>query len=121
MNKYYASTKEEIINKSLNLLTRIHIKHLFTHQGEIQITDKAIILKDWKTIEWNDIKKVDMENDEIVSSKMFATQSRLFFMKSSKPIRLILNNNEVIYLYVNWNFATGLSDNKKIYERIKNN
>lgn len=30
-------------------------------------------------------------------------------------------NGEVIYLYINWNFATGLSANKKVYEQIKTN
>jgi hypothetical protein len=42
---------------------------------EFQITKNDIVLKDWKTIEWNTIENVDMLNDEFISSKMFATQS----------------------------------------------
>jgi hypothetical protein len=37
---------------------------------EFQITKNDIVLEDWKTIE-----NVDMQNDEFISSKMFATQS----------------------------------------------
>lgn len=41
---------------------------------EFQITKNDIVLEDWKTIE-----NVDMQNDEFMSSKMFATQRiRLF-------------------------------------------
>ena len=42
---------------------------------EFQITKNDIVLEDWKTIEWNTIENVDMQNDELISSKMFATQS----------------------------------------------
>ena len=42
---------------------------------EFQITKNDIVLEDWKTIEWNTIENVDMQNDEFISSKMFATQS----------------------------------------------
>ncbi|WP_155266052.1 hypothetical protein [Kandleria vitulina] len=42
---------------------------------EFQITKNDIVLKDWKTIEWNTIENVDMQNDEFISSKMFTTQS----------------------------------------------
>jgi hypothetical protein len=42
---------------------------------EFQITKNDIVLEDWKTIEWNSIENVDMQNDEFISSKMFATQS----------------------------------------------
>ncbi|MEE0988438.1 MAG: hypothetical protein U0L02_03620 [Kandleria vitulina] len=46
---------------------------------EFQITKNDIVLEDWKTIEWNSIENVDMQNDEFISSKMFATQRiRLF-------------------------------------------
>ena len=60
-----------------------------------------------------------MEDDEVLSAKMFATQARLFFLKSAKPIKLLLVEGEVIYLYVNWKFGTGLSANVKVYEQIK--
>ena len=42
---------------------------------EVQITKNDIVLEDWKTIEWNSIENVDMQNDEFISSKIFATQS----------------------------------------------
>ena len=37
---------------------------------EFQITKNDIVLEDWTTIE-----NVDMQNDEFISSKIFATQS----------------------------------------------
>ena len=37
---------------------------------EFQITKNDIVLEDWNTIE-----NVDMQNDEFISSKIFATQS----------------------------------------------
>lgn len=61
-----------------------------------------------------------MQNDEFMSSKMFATQSCSFFEIFSTD-KTLLTNGEVIYLYVNWNVVAGLSGNKKIYERIKKN
>ena len=42
---------------------------------QVQITKNDIVLEDWKTIKWNTIENVDMQNDEFISSKMFATQS----------------------------------------------
>lgn len=60
-----------------------------------------------------------MENDATVSSTLFTTQSRLFFLKSAKPIKLSLRNIEVLYFYVNWNFATGISDNSYIMNLMK--
>ena len=42
---------------------------------EFQIMKNDIVLEDWKTIEWNTIENVDMQNDEFISSKIFATQS----------------------------------------------
>ena len=85
---------------------------------EFQITKNDIVLEDWKTIKWNTIENVDMQNDEFISSKMFATQSCQFFEIFSTD-KTLLTNGEVIYLYVNCNFVAGLSGNKKIYERIK--
>ena len=60
-----------------------------------------------------------MEDDEVLFAKMFATQSRLFFLKSTKPIKMLIVEGEVIYLYVNLKFGTGLSVNVKCYEQIK--
>lgn len=79
------------------------------------------MLGDWRTINWGTIREITMGDDEVLSAKMFATQARLFFSKSAKPIKLLLVDDEVIYLYVNWNFATGLSANAEVYEQIKRN
>ncbi|WP_088011273.1 hypothetical protein [Gottfriedia acidiceleris] len=116
---FHGATNIEIKEKKLSLMTRLHIKNLLTHQGELFINDDGIEFKGWKTINWQDIIDLRLENDKVVSSKLFTTQSRLFFLQSAKPIKLRLINNEVIYFYVNWNFATGLSDNNFILNLIK--
>ena len=51
----------------------------------------------------------------------FATQTRIIFGRSAKPIRLLLKNGEIIYFYVNWNILTGLSYNKKVYDILDAN
>ena len=116
---FHGATIIEIEEKKLTLMTRLHVKNLLSHCGELFIHDDAIEFKGWKTIKWIDIIDLKLENDPTVSSKLFTTQSRLFFLKSAKPIKLLLINNEVIYFYVNWNFATGLSDNNYIMSLIK--
>ncbi|MGG0176451.1 hypothetical protein [Gottfriedia acidiceleris] len=116
---YHGATNIEIEEKKLSLMTRLHVKNLLSHHGELFIHDDAIEFKGWKTIKWIDIIDLKLENDATVSSTLFTTQSRLFFLKSAKPIKLVLKNNEVIYFYVNWNFATGLSDNNYIVNLMK--
>ncbi|MFD4706955.1 hypothetical protein ACFWM3_19090 [Gottfriedia sp. NPDC058432] len=116
---FYGATNIEIEEKKLSLKTRIHVKYLLSHHGELLIHDDGIEFKDWKTINWHNILDLKLGNDSTVSSKLFMTQSRLFFLKSAQPIKMSLINNEVIYFYVNWNFVTGLSDNNHIMKLIK--
>ena len=116
---FHVATNIEIEEKKLSLMTRLHVSNLLSHCGELFIHDDAIEFKGWKTIKWFDIIDLKMENDATVSSTLFTTQSRLFFLKSAKPIKLSLRNNEVIYFYVNWNFATGISDNSYIMNLMK--
>lgn len=121
MDKFYAGTKSEILNCSRRGMQHFHLKYLLVHQGEFHILADGIMLGDWRTIKWDMIREITLGDDEVLSAKKFATQARLFFSKSAKPIKLLLVDGEVIYLYVNWNFATGLSANTKVYEQIKRN
>lgn len=121
MDTFYAGTKTEIENCTNGWIKRFHLKYLLAHHGEFNILKDGIFLGDWRIIYWDIIQKVTLENDEILSAKMFATQARLYFLKSAKPIKLILIDGDVIYLYVNWSFGTGLSANIQVYENIKRN
>ncbi|MFF3025563.1 hypothetical protein ACFVRR_23450 [Gottfriedia sp. NPDC057948] len=116
---FHGATNIEIEKKKLSLMTRVHVKNLLSHHGELVIHDDGIEFKDWKIIKWHNIIDLKLENDRTVSSKLFMTQSRLFFLESAKPIKMSLINDEVIYFYVNWNFVTGLSDNNHIMKLIK--
>lgn len=115
MDKYIASSIEEICNQNKNIMTRFNAKNLFKHNGEFVLSDKYIEFKGYKTIKFDEIEDISLEND-VVSSVNFATQNRMVFGKSARPIRLLLKNGERIYFYVNWNILTGLSSNKKIYD-----
>ena len=114
MDKYIASSIEEICNENKNIMTRFNAKNLFKHNGEFVLSDKYIEFKGYKTIKFDEIEDISLENDDVVSSANFATQNRMVFGKSARPIRLLLKNEEIIYFYVNWNILTGLSSNKKI-------
>lgn len=116
MEKYIASSIEEICNQNKNIKTRFNAKKLFKHNGEFVLSDKYIEFKGYKTIKFDEIEDISLENDDVVSSVNFATQNRMVFGKSARPIRLLLKNEEIIYFYVNWNILTGLSSNKKIYD-----
>lgn len=116
MDKYIASSIEEICNQNKNIMTRFNAKNLFKHNGEFVLSDKYIEFKGYKTIKFDEIEDISLENDDVVSSVNFATQNRIVFGKSARPIRLLLKNEEIIYFYVNWNILTGLSSNKKIYD-----
>ncbi|BFL77120.1 hypothetical protein [Finegoldia magna] len=116
MDKYIASSIEEICNENKNIMTRFNAKNLFKHNGEFVLSDKYIEFKGYKTIKFDEIEDISLENDDVVSSANFATQNRMVFGKSARPIRLLLKNEEIIYFYVNWNILTGLSSNKKIYD-----
>ena len=116
MDKYIASSIEEIRNQNKNIMTRFNAKNLFKHNGEFVLSDKYIEFKGYKTIKFDEIEDISLENDDVVSSVNFATQNRMVFGKSARPIRLLLKNEEIIYFYVNWNILTGLSSNKKIYD-----
>lgn len=116
MDKYIASSIEEICNQNKNIMTRFNAKNLFKHNGEFVLSDKYIEFKGYKTIKFDEIEDISLENDDVVSSVNFATQNRVVFGKSARPIRLLLKNGEIIYFYVNWNILTGLSSNKKIYD-----
>lgn len=116
MDKYIASSIEEICNENKNIMTRFNAKNLFKHNGEFVLSDKYIEFKGYKTIKFDEIEDISLENDDVVSSDNFATQNRMVFGKSARPIRLLLKNEEIIYFYVNWNILTGLSSNKKIYD-----
>lgn len=116
MDKYIASSIEEICNENKNIMTRFNAKNLFKHNGEFVLSDKYIEFKGYKTIKFDEIEDISLENDDVVSSVNFATQNRMVFGKSARPIRLLLKNGERIYFYVNWNILTGLSSNKKIYD-----
>lgn len=116
MDKYIASSIEEICNQNKNIMTRFNAKNLFKHNGEFVLSDKYIEFKGYKTIKFDEIEDISLENDDVVSSANFATQNRMVFGKSARPIRLLLKNEEIIYFYVNWNILTGLSSNKKIYD-----
>lgn len=116
MDKYIASSIEEICNKNKNIMTKFNAKNLFKHNGEFVLSDKYIEFKGYKTIKFDEIEDISLENDDVVSSVNFATQNRMVFGKSARPIRLLLKNEEIIYFYVNWNILTGLSSNKKIYD-----
>ncbi len=121
MNTFYAGTKFEIENCTRKGMQRFHLKYLLLHHGKFYILLDGIMLGDWRTISWDMIRDIILGDDEILSAKMFAIQTRLFFLKSAKPIKLLLTDGDVIYLYVNWNFGTGLSANYKVYEKIKKN
>lgn len=97
-------------------MTRFNAKNLFKHNGEFVLSDKYIEFKGYNTIKFDEIEDISLENDDVVSSVNFATQNRMVFGKSARPIRLLLKNEEIIYFYVNWNILTGLSSNKKIYD-----
>lgn len=116
MDKYIASSIEEICNQNKNIMTRFNAKNLFKHNGEFVLSDKYIEFKGYKTIKFDEIEDISLENDDVVSSVNFVTQNRMVFGKSARPIRLLLKNGERIYFYVNWNILTGLSSNKKIYD-----
>ena len=116
MDKYIAYSIEEICNQNKNIMTRFNAKNLFKHNGEFVLSDKYIEFKGYKTIKFDEIEDISLENDDVVSSVNFATQNRMVFGKSARPIRLLLKNGERIYFYVNWNILTGLSSNKKIYD-----
>lgn len=116
MYKYIASSREEICNQTQNMMTRFNAKNLFKHNGEFILSDEYIEFQGYKTINFDEIEDVSLENDDVVSSVNFATQNRMVFGKSSRPIRILLKNGEIIYFYVNWNILTGLSSNKKIYD-----
>ena len=116
MDKYIASSIEEICNQNKNIMTRFNAKNLFKYNGEFVLSDKYIEFKGYKTIKFDEIEDISLENDDVVSSVNFATQNRVVFGKSARPIRLLLKNGEIIYFYVNWNILTGLSSNKKIYD-----
>lgn len=116
MDKYIASSIEEICNENKNIMTRFNAKNLFKHNGEFVLSDKYIEFRGYKTIKFDEIEDISLENDDVVSSVNFATQNRMVFGKSARPIRLLLKNEEIIYFYVNWNILTGLSSNKKIYD-----
>lgn len=116
MDKYFASSIEEICNQNKNIMTKFNAKNLFKHNGEFVLSDKYIEFKGYKTIKFDEIEDISLENDDVVSSVNFATQNRMVFGKSARPIRLLLKNGEIIYFYVNWNILTGLSSNKKIYD-----
>ncbi len=116
MDKYIASSIEEICNENKNIMTRFNAKNLFKHNGEFVLSDKYIEFKGYKTIKFDEIEDISLENDDVVSSVNFATQNRMVFGKSARPIRLLLKNGEIIYFYVNWDILTGLSSNKKIYD-----
>lgn len=116
MGKYIASSIEEICNQNKNIMTRFNAKNLFKHNGEFVLSDRYIEFKGYKTIKFDEIEDVSLENDDVMSSVNFATQNRMVFGKSARPIRLLLKNGEIIYFYVNWNILTGLSSNKKIYD-----
>ena len=116
MDKYIASSIEEICNENKNIMTRFNAKNLFKHNGEFVLSDKYIEFKGYKTIKFDEIEDISLENDDVVSSVNFATQNRMVFGKSARPIRLLLKNEEIIYFYVNWNILAGLSSNKKIYD-----
>ncbi|OXZ26505.1 hypothetical protein B9N49_08855 [Finegoldia magna] len=116
MDKYIASSIEEICNQNKNIMTRFNAKNLFKHNGEFVLSDKYIEFKGYKTIKFDEIEDISLENDDVVSSVNFATQNRMVFGKSARPIRLLLKNGEIIYFYVNWDILTGLSSNKKIYD-----
>lgn len=120
MDKYIASSIEEICNENKNIMTRFNAKNLFKHNGEFVLSDKYIEFKGYKTIKFDEIEDISLENDDVVSSVNFATQNRMVFGKSARPIRLLLKNEEIIYFYVNWNILTGLSSNKKIYDILNN-
>ena len=116
MDKYIASSIEEICNQNKNIMTRFNAKNLFKHNGEFVLSDKYIEFKGYKTIKFDEIEDISLENDDVVSSVNFDTQNRMVIGKSARPIRLLLKNEEIIYFYVNWNILTGLSSNKKIYD-----
>lgn len=116
MDKYIASSIEEICNQNKNIMTRFNAKNLFKHNGEFVLSDRYIEFKGYKTIKFDEIEDISLENDDVVSSVNFATQNRMVFGKSARPIRLLLKNGEIIYFYVNWNILTGLSSNKNTYD-----
>ncbi|MDO4594710.1 MAG: hypothetical protein Q4B52_04960 [Tissierellia bacterium] len=118
MYKYYAATKKDLENETFSIKYKFHIKYLLRHNGFLRIEDDGINLENFRFINYDDIIDVDIRNDKLLSSWKVGNQNRLLFLKSSKPI-IIKLKDETIYLYVNWQFLTGLSDNKKILEIIK--
>ncbi len=116
MDKYFASTREEICEQNKDVKTRFNAKNLFKHNGEFNLCDDYIEFKGFRDVKFSEIREASLENDDLVSSMNFATQRRIVFAKSAKPIRLVLEDGEVIYFYVNWNIFTGLSSNKKVYD-----
>lgn len=119
MDTYYGATKAELETISRDWQDRFHIKFLLPHHGDFRLTDQTIDLAGWRSIALHDLQKVELGNDNLLSSRQFATQSRLFFLKAAQPLRLYLSNGEVIYLYVNWGIGLGLSDNRKLFQRLK--
>lgn len=118
MDKFHAGTKLEIIKSSRSGIQHFHLKYLLTHEGEFRIFSDGIMLGNWRKIKWDTISEITLGDDEFLSAKMFATQARIFFLKSAKPIKIMLYDGEIIYFYVNWKFGTGLSSNVKVYKQI---
>lgn len=121
MDKYIASSREDICKQNKNIMTRFNAKNLFKYSGQFILLDDLIEFKGYRTINFNEIEYVSLGNDDIISSMNFATQTRIIFGRSAKPIRLLLKNGEIIYFYVNWNILTGLSYNKKVYDILDAN
>ena len=119
MDTFYAATKEEIQNCTRKCIRLFHLKYLLVHHGEFRVLKDGIVLDGWKNIKWDMILDVILGYDEVLPAKTFATQTRLFFLKAAEPIKLVLIDGSTIYLYINWNFWTGLSANIKVYEKIK--
>lgn len=121
MDKYIASSREDICKQNKSIMTRFNAKNLFKYSGQFILLDDLIEFKGYRTINFNEIEHVSLGNDDIISSMNFATQTRIIFGRSAKPIRLLLKNGEIIYFYVNWNILTGLSYNKRVYDILDAN
>lgn len=121
MDKYIASSREDICKQNKSIMTRFNAKNLFKYSGQFILLDDLIEFKGYRTINFNEIEHVSLGNDDIISSMNFATQTRIIFGRSAKPIRLLLKNGEIIYFYVNWNILTGLSYNKEVYDILDAN
>lgn len=118
--KYFGTTDKMLQDSSLsNKITGlIHPKYRFKYSGNIEIAENEIKLENWKDIKVDEIEALNCKFDENFGRITINGDNRLGFYTKGEPIIINLQN-ESIYLLINWNFATGFTDNKNWFKHIE--